>query len=179
MTLNGLRQARRVSGLGVFCAMSCCATFGQTVSANEKGAQETPNNGSLAVSIEMQKAQVPIGQEPWANLTMKNLSDVPVIIERCWVHVDGKDGEPPTTLRQREMTDTLRPGEFPLPVTLNVGPPRIAPNGSYVLKFQLKYLYDLSAPAKYTVYAEVMDPSSHRWLRTKTVIFELLEKPRP
>jgi hypothetical protein len=44
---------------------------------------------------------------------------------------------------------------------------------SFVRKFQLAYLYDLSAPGRYTAYAEVMDPSSHRWLRTKTVTFEM------
>ena len=38
---------------------------------------------------------------------------------------------------------------------------------SYVRKFELTYLYDLSAPGRYTAYAEVLDPSSHRWLRTK------------
>ena len=42
-----------------------------------------------------------------------------------------------------------------------------------ILKFELGYLYDLSAAGKYTVYAEVMDPSSHRWLRTQTVNFEM------
>jgi hypothetical protein len=40
-------------------------------------------------------------------------------------------------------------------------------------KFQLAYLCDLSAPGEYTAYAEVMDPSSHRWLRTKAVTFEM------
>ena len=59
-----------------------------------------------------------------------------------------------------------------------VGPEIVWPEGyagdSFVHKFELTYLYDLSAPGEYTAYAEVMDPSSHRWLRTKTVTFEMM-----
>ncbi|HEY2468051.1 MAG TPA: hypothetical protein VGI45_09435 [Terracidiphilus sp.] len=141
--------------------------------------QEAPNNDSLAVWIEMQKEQVPMGQEPWAIVTMKNMSHRPVTIHRYRVHVEGKDGEPPTTRIQREMSDTLRPGEMPLPVTVNAGPETVEPDASCVRKFQLRYLYNLSAPGKYTIYAEVMDPSSDRWVRTKPVTFEMVEKPHP
>ena len=109
---------------------------------------------------------------------MKNVSNDPVTVRKYRVHVDGKNGEPPTTLVQRDMTDTLRPGEAPLPITLNVGPPIVQPDGSYVLKFDLAYLYDLSAPGVYTVYAEVLDPSSHRWLRTQTAKFEMISTPQ-
>jgi hypothetical protein len=49
----------------------------------------------------------------------------------------------------------------------------IAPRESGVRKFQLAYLYDLSSPGKYKVYAEVVDPITRRRLRTKTVTFEM------
>ncbi|WP_263368575.1 thiamine pyrophosphate-dependent enzyme [Edaphobacter bradus] len=74
-------------------------------------------------------------------------------------------------------TSRLRPGDVPLPHGPDLGPSIVWPAGgagdSYVRKFELAYLYDLSAPGRYTAYAEVMDPSSHRWLRTKTVTFEM------
>ena len=58
-----------------------------------------------------------------------------------------------------------------------VGPEIVWPEGgagdSFVRKFELTYLYDLSAPGEYTAYAEVMASSSHRWLHTKTVTFEM------
>ncbi len=49
----------------------------------------------------------------------------------------------------------------------------IAPGESGVRKFQLAYLYDLSSPGKYKVYAEVVDPMTRKRLRTKTVTFEM------
>ena len=126
--------------------------------------QATPNNDAVAISLRMKTEEIPVGQMPWAMLTMKNMSNRPVTVSSYRVHVEGKDGEPPTTLSQRQMTDTLRAGDAPMNVTLNVGPPVVQPDEPYVLKFELAYLYNLSAPGKYTVYAEVRDPSSNRWL---------------
>jgi hypothetical protein len=146
-----------------------------------KNVQEPPNNDSLAVWIEMQKGRVSIGQEPLAILTMKNMIDHAVRIHEYMyrAHVDGKDGEAPTTLVQRSITHRLLPGEAELRSDEMSGPYTIWPDESLVRKFQLSYLYDLRAPGKYTVYGEVMDPVSHQWLRTKPVAFEIVEKPQP
>lgn len=71
------------------------------------------------------------------------------------------------------MTGRLRPGEAPLRAGENALW-TIAPGRSGVHKFQLAYLYDLNTAGKYTVYAEIHDPSSKKWLRTNTVKFEVL-----
>jgi hypothetical protein len=151
--------------------------------AQGQAAQPTPNNDALAVSLKMQTEQIQIGQIPWAILTVYNLSDKPVSIGDPMdsvyrVYVYGKDGEAPTTLAQRQFTGRLRPGDVPLNYTLNVNHSILVwPAGRAAdwcdRKFDLTYLYDLSAPGRYTAYAEVLDPSSHRWLRTKTVTFEM------
>lgn len=148
--------------------------------AHGQAAQPTPNNDALAVSLKMQTEQIQVGQMPWAILTVYNISDQPVTIRDTMyrVYVYGKDGEAPTTLLQRQLTGRLRPGDVPLNITLNVDSSIVVwPAGGAAdwcdRKFQLAYLYDLSAPGRYTAYAEVMDPSSHRWLRTKTVTFEM------
>jgi hypothetical protein len=150
-----------------------------SIVAHGQAAQPTPNNDALAVSLKMQTEQIQVGQMPWAILTVYNISDQPVTIRDTMyrVYVYGKDGEAPTTLVQRQFTDRPRLSDVPLMHGPDVGPSTVWPAGgagdSYVHKFDLTYLYDLSAPGRYTAYAEVLDPSSHRWLRTKTVIFEM------
>ncbi|HEY1963785.1 MAG TPA: hypothetical protein VGG59_02595 [Acidobacteriaceae bacterium] len=151
-----------------------------SIVARGQATQTASNSNALAVSLKMQSEQVQVGQTPWAILTVYNITDQPVIIDNTMrVYVYGKDGEAPTTLPQRQLTFRLRPGEAPLSRTLNVDPVsiRLWPAGGAGdwcdRKFQLAYLYDLSAPGKYTAYAEAMDPSSHRWLRTKSVTFEM------
>jgi hypothetical protein len=152
-----------------------------SIVAPGQATQTASNSNALAVSLKMQTEQVQVGQTPWAILTVYNITDQPVIIRNTMyrVYVYGKDGEAPTTLPQRQLTGRLRPGDAPLNYTLNVDTSSIMvwPAGGagdwFDRKFQLAYLYDLSAPGGYTAYAEVMDPSSHRWLRTKTVTFEM------
>ncbi len=153
----------------IFSSIAAC---GQ---ATEAGA----NKDVLAVSLKMQSVQVRIGEMPFAILTIYNTSDQPVMIRSSMyrVYVYGKDGEAPTTLIQRQITERLRPGDAPLSTTLNADPTTLWPadgaGDSCVRKFQLTYLYDLSAPGTYNAHAEVMDPSSHRWVRTETVTFEM------
>jgi hypothetical protein len=150
-----------------------------SIVAPGQAAQTASKSGALAVSLKMQTEQVQVGQTPWAILTVYNISDQPVTIRDTMyrVYVYGKDGEASTTLVQRQLTGRLRPGDVPLNDTLNDTPMMVWPAGLVAdwcdRKFQLAYLYDLSAPGRYTAYAEVMDPSSHRWLRTKTVTFEM------
>ncbi len=72
------------------------------------------------------------------------------------------------------MTHTLRPGESEGRAD-EYDVPSIVNGESCVRKFQLSYLYDLSALGKYTAYAEVYDPVSHRRLRTNVVTFTLID----
>jgi hypothetical protein len=150
-----------------------------SIVAPGQATQAASKSDALAVSLKMQTEQVQVGQMPWAILTVDNISDQPVTMRDTMyqVYVYGKDGEAPTTLVQRNLTGRLRPGDVLLLHGPDLGPSTVWPAGgpgdSFVRKFQLAYLYDLSAPGRYTAYAEVMDPSSHRWLRTKTVTFEM------
>ena len=152
----------------------------RSIVAPGQATQTASNSNALAVSLKMQTEQVQVGQTPWAILTVYNITDQPVIIQNTMrVYVYGKDGEAPTTLPQRQLTGRLRPGDAPQNYTNNADISSIIvwPAGGAGdwcdRMFQLAYLYDLSAPGGYTAYAEVMDPSSHRWLRTKTVTFEM------
>jgi len=124
--------------------------------AHGQAAQPTPNNDALAAALKMQTEQIQVGQMPWAILTIYNLSDQPVTISDSMyrVYVYGKDGEAPTTLVQRELTGRLRSGDSPLPRGPDGGSSTVWPAGgagdSCVRKFELGYLYDLSAPGRYT-----------------------------
>jgi hypothetical protein len=151
-----------------------------SIFARGQATQTVSKSDSLAVALYMPTEHFQVGQTAWAILTVYNMSDQPVIFSdfMCCVYVYGKDGEAPTTLFQRQLTGRLRPGESPLSYTLNVSiSPLLWPAGGawdYAdRKFDLSYLYDLTAPGRYTAYAEVMDPSSNRLLRSKTRTFDM------
>lgn len=94
------------------------------------------------------------------------------------IHVDGDKGEAPMTYVQRKLTGKLNPGEAPFPGVKEILSPIMPydmPHPQDVRKFLLSHLYDLSAPGKYTVYAEVQDPISQGWLRTNSVTFQVVE----
>lgn len=123
----------------------------------------------------MEKEDVPIGQSPWAILTVKNLTDREIVLHASMYHrlqVEGEKGEPPTTRVQRSITGKLKSGEAPVETNEYVVW-SIAPAKSDTHKFELTYFYDLAEPGKYTIYLEVMAPSSHKWLRTNAAYFEM------
>lgn len=133
----------------------------------------------IAVSLALPQKQIPAGQKPWVVLTVENLGgNVTSAFPEDRVHVEGEAGEPPTTLYQRQVTHTLRPGEREL---MSGGyEPEIWPTFSKDMKYDLSLFYDLSKPGKYTVYIEVLDVSAPEtkhgaglWVRSETAPFEV------
>jgi hypothetical protein len=76
--------------------MSACGAFFCPVAT---GQATPPQANSIAVKLGIEKAQVVIGQSPWAILTVKNLSnqEIPIHDWMYRVRVDGDNGEAPTT----------------------------------------------------------------------------------
>jgi hypothetical protein len=145
-----------------------------SISLNAQAASAARQPASIAVSIALEKDHVPVGKSPWLILTVKNLTgqDVAIHGPMVRIHVEGEKGERPTTQAQRTITGKLRPGEASLRTDEYVLW-SIAPAASSSHKYELSYFYDLSAPGKHTVYVEVMDPLSEKWLRTNTAMFEI------
>jgi hypothetical protein len=139
----------------------------------------------VAVSLALPQKQIPAGQKPWAFLTVENLGgNVTSTFPPDRVHVEGEAGEPPTTLYQRQLTHTLRPGERELmggyEPTIGPALSEDGPKFSADMKYDLSLLYDLSKPGKYTVYIEVLDVSAPEtkhgaglWVRSETAQFEV------
>jgi hypothetical protein len=146
-----------------------------SIAVNAQISPPTDRSASMVLNFRLEKDRVPVGQSLWAILIVDNMTDHYLTIGDGMyrVHVDGKDGEAPTTLWQRCWIGELRPGDACLPTTVSQGPWRIFPGTSDFRKMELGYLYDLSAPGLYIVYAEVRDASSQKWLRTKTIQFEI------
>jgi hypothetical protein len=115
---------------------------------------------NISLNISLPKNHVPVGEAPWAYLTVNNLSNEEISYPMDRVFVEGEKDNPPTTLRQRQLKHELRPGE----VELSSGgfEPSIVPGGSFTRKYDLSLLYDFTKPGKYTVYIEVLD-----WVATK------------
>jgi hypothetical protein len=133
-------------------------------------------SATMAVSIVLPKEQVPAGQPILAQLTVKNLASQTISFPHDRVHVEIKGGEAPTKLRQRQLTQTLRPGE---PQLRSGGfEPEIEPGNSSLREYDLSQLYDLSKPGTYSVYIEVLDVSASKhnagvWVRSNTAQFEI------
>lgn len=154
--------------LTTFAAISMVSTALHAQAASQ------PSQPAIAVSIALDNDRVPVGQSPWAILTVKNLADHDVVLNYFTIrlHIEDEKGERPMTRVQRNITHKLLPGEAPLP---GVGVSWIIASGETSShQYQLSFFFDLSAPGKHTAYMEVIDPSSRKWLRTNTVQFEML-----
>lgn len=143
----------------------------------------TSKSATLELSIAFQKEQIPLGQKPWVSLTVKNLGSKEIPYPFSRVYVDGPQGEPPTTLWQRQFTNRLKPGE----PGINFGGyrPLIAPAGwpgdSFIMKYDLSAYYDFKEPGKYSVYIELLDETgtmTDPWVRSPVVTFELVAPAR-
>ena len=151
--------------------------YGQNRSALKRSATVAKQSATLGLSLTVPKGQVPMGQIPWVSLTVKNLSNADILFpDEERVHVEGEKGEPPTTLRQRQLTHTLQAGEQ----TLMGGgyEPTIEQGTSFTRKYDLTKLYDFSKPGKYVIYIEVLDESASKnnagvWVRSNTVQLEI------
>ena len=110
----------------------------------------------------MESDRVPVGQEPRAILTVKNIGSQNWMggmnQENYRVHIEGESGEP--TKRNIEVTS---PGFYDA----------LPPGMSRTMKWELSAFYDLSASGNYAVYLEVQEEPGV-WLRSNTVQFEML-----
>jgi Rieske Fe-S protein len=145
----------------------------------------TSKSATISLSIAVPNKQIPMGQKPWVHLTVTNLGSEEIAYPRDRVHVEGPNGEPPTTLVQRSITGRLNPGESEIPPT-GFRPP-IAAGASFTMKYDLSAFYDFKEPGKYTVYIEVFDRLSEKpnaktetdnWVRSPVATFEVLAPTR-
>jgi hypothetical protein len=131
---------------------------------------------SITVSMTLDKDHFPAGQSPNVRVTMNNQTDhnIPFHFDMLLLHIEGLSGEPPTTLNQRMATGKLLPGEAPLRADEYYSEDFIPARESITRTIRTRFFYDLSAPGKYTVYVDVRDPVSGKWLRTNTAQFEIV-----
>lgn len=148
----------------------------KSIVMDAQAAPPTNRPASIVLNFRLDKDDVPAGQSPWAILIVDNLltDRYFLLYETMYrVHVDGRDGEAPTTVRQRYWIGKFRAGDACLSVTVPEFPMTVPPGMSDYKKIELGYLYDLSVPGVYSVYAEVKDPPLQKWLRTKAIQFEI------
>jgi hypothetical protein len=170
-----------VLSLIALVAITASGHFGyaQTSSTGVQPEVLDSKSAHIAVSIALPKKQIPAGQKPRVVLTVENLGgNLTILFPPDRVRVVGEAGEPPTTLYQRQVTQTLRPGEPGL--MMGGFEPEIRPSFSSDREYDLSMFYNLSKPGKYTVYIEVLDVSAPEtkhgaglWVRSKTVQFEI------
>jgi hypothetical protein len=140
-----------------------------------QSAKEAQHAVGIVLSIAVPKNKLPAGQSPVIIFGVENVSPSDFVIHDYMyrLHVDGEHGEPPTTYRQRLITHKLRAGEAEMGSDEWVEW-RIFPGMSDDRRLQVSGYYDVSAPGKYSAYVEVEDPTSGKWLRTRTVKFEIV-----
>jgi hypothetical protein len=127
---------------------------------------------AIDVSIGLQKEKVPVDESPYVFLRVENLTVREITISEPTPHVEGEKGELPMKALPEIITDGFQP-RIPTLKTVVYVPWTIPPKDSSIHKYQLGYFFDLSHQGRYTVYMEVMDPSSHKWLRTNSAKFEM------
>jgi hypothetical protein len=146
----------------------------------------TSQSTTISLSIAVPIAHIPLGQKPWVSLTVQNLGNDEIRYPWDRVYVEGPNGEPPTTLFQRQLTNRLRPGEPPIRID-DYGGRLILPGDSFTAKYNLSAFYDFKEAGKYTVYIEVVDAlaakaktraDNNYWVRSPVATFELESSAR-
>jgi hypothetical protein len=145
--------------------------------AQMQSAPEHSQSASIVVSVGMDKDHVPVGQSPFAVLTIENHGDGDIVVHDTMVrlYVEDEKGERPTTIAQRTITGKFRPDDQPLR-TDEMSEWRILPGDISQHRYEVSHFYDIGSPGSYKLCIEVSDPSSHKWLRTKAVQFEIQRK---
>lgn len=126
---------------------------------------------AFAASITLEKDIVPLGQSPWADLTVKNLTDREITID-ARPHVVGEKGELPLQAYAQIITESLQPRVPRLKTVLYV-PWVIPPGETSTHKYKLAHFFDLSNRGQYTVYMDAGDSSSQTSVRTNSAKFEM------
>jgi hypothetical protein len=153
----------------VLIASSGICLGGQTVApANQ--------TDSITVSMTLDKDHLSVGQSPNVRVTMNNQTNhnIPFHFDMLLLHIESPSGEPPTKLNQRMATGKLLPGEAPLRADEYYSEDAIPARESITRTIRTKFFYDLSTPGKYTVYVDVKDPLTGKWLRTNTAQLEIV-----
>jgi hypothetical protein len=127
---------------------------------------------AISVSIGLKKNKIPVGQSPWVNLRVENLTDREITIVQDRPHVEGKEGELPMKPGADIITDSSQPRIARLKRVVYV-PWTIPPKDASIHTYQLMHFFDLSHPGQYTVYMEVADPNTQKMVRTNRARFEI------
>lgn len=160
-------------GACLFFVLSAIAAFGQ------RGEKSVAGPSIAIVNFTYEKSEVYEGKPAVdaVKLTMRNLTDQELTLnpgDNFDVHVyNNRMEEAATTRITRQSRHHLRPDDVPMRedrmFVFTIPPKGTLETGRSVLRD----LYDISAPGKYFVYAEVLDPVLHQWIRTKTLTFEV------
>lgn len=131
----------------------------------------TSQRPGIAVSVTLEKNKVPLGQSPWADLTIQNLTNNEIVVDGL-PHVEGEKGELPMKPEAQIVTERLQ-ARMPKFRTVVYVPWTIPPHETSTHKYKLAHFFDLSNPGQYMVYMEVWDPSSQKLLRTNSAKLEM------
>lgn len=124
---------RLVTLVLILAAAMVVAVDNVSLEAQTTAASQAP---AIAVSITLQKDKVPLGQSPWANLTVENLTDDEVTIDQTRPHIAGEKGELPMKADSQIITERVQP-RIPRLRTVVYVPWTIAPGQTSTHKYQL------------------------------------------
>jgi hypothetical protein len=150
-----------VAALIVAAANKSISIDAQTTTANSPAP-------AIAVSLTLQKDKVSLGQSPYAFLTIKNLTTEQITIVDPFVYVEGPKGKLFLRPQAQVITKGPRP-RMPRLRTVVYVPQTIPPEETITLKYQLAWLFDFHDPGQYTIYMDVIDPSTRKSLRTNSL----------
>lgn len=127
-----------------------------------QGQTQVENNPKrlFSISFYVVPNKISVGKPVNASLFVQNITDREHNFPEEQIYVQGDAGEPPMTLRHRQLTGHLNPGD-PALMMGGYSPP-IEPGETSVRYYNLLDHYDLSKPGKYTAYVEIIDIGERR-----------------
>jgi hypothetical protein len=123
----------------ILAAAMVIAVDNVSLEAQSSASSQAPG---IAVNLTLQKENVPLGQSPWANLTVENLTDNEITMDEPRLHVEGEKGELPMKPEAQIVTQRLQP-RIPRLRTVLYVPWTIAPKETSTDKYQLTHFFDL------------------------------------